>query len=281
MQTEYESMLILSGNICSELLSASLSFEIIQKNKTQPKANSFIGLPSVISRINPAVTAEGEKLKFLISYKPGYFSELEYASIVFSKEIQSCYEIRVQNETISSGETQFSAINIRLSEEGSEKLELEFVSKQSEELDKLIDLSDSLSGNIDEYEKKIDELNQIISSKIQIKSNNELEISRLNNEIENIRKTTEELENLKIQKEKLEKDIENREEILTKSKEYSDRLAVYGDIMEFYKNEDGCASAFDKINNITRELNEIRDYLDLVIRKRAEKADEINDELNI
>ncbi len=281
MLTDYECMLILSGNICSELLSASLSFDILQKSNTDPKANCFIGIPSVLSKINPGTSPEGDKLKFLISYKPGIFSDLEYAAICFSKEVTCNYEIRVKNEITESGEARFSMIKISLQNETPEKIDLEFISDNGEEADKLNDLSESLHKENDLYENKINELNKIISDEIQEKAKNELEISKLNAEIENIRKTTHELENLRIQKDKIEKDIENREDILLKTKDYSNKLSVYGEILDFYKNEDGYASAGDKLIKISHELNEIREYLDSIIKIRTAEADKLNDELNI
>ena len=281
MITDPECMLILSGNICSELLSASLSFDILQKSNTDPKANCFIGIPSVISKINPGTSPEGDKLKFLISYKPGTFSKLEYAAVYFSKEVSCYYEIRVKNETVSSGEAQFSVIKLSIPDDNMEKIELEFISKQSEEADKLTCLSDSIHSENLEYENRINELNQIISNEIQEKSKNELEISKLNAQIENIRKTTSELDSLRTQKEKLEKDIENKDDILNKTKDFSDKLSVYGDILDFYKNEDGFASASDKITKIAHELDEIREYMDLIIKKRTSEADKLNDELNL
>lgn len=281
MLADHECMLILGGNICSELLSASLSFDILQKCNTDPKANCFIGLPSVISKINPGTSSDGDKLKFLVSYKPGTFSSLEYAAISFSKEVSCCYEIRVKNETAASGEAQFSVIKMSIPDDNNEKINLEFISKQSEEADKLKCLSESILCENRQYEIKIEELNQLISKEIQEKSKNELEISKLNAEIENIRKTTTELDSLRNQKEKLEKDIADKDDILLKTKNFSDKLSVYGDILDFYKNEDGYASASDKIVRISHELDEIREYMDIIIRKRTSEAEKINDELNI
>ncbi len=281
MLTDSECMLILSGNICNELLSASLSFDILQKSSTDPRSNCFIGTPSIISKINPGTSPEGDKLKFLISYKPGTFSDLEYAAVLFSKEISCSYEIRVKNETATSGEAQFSVIKISIPDNNPGKAEIEFISDQSEEADNLLDLSESIRGENRQYEDKINELNMLISNEMLEKSKNELEISKLNAEIENIRKTTTELDSLRTQKEKLEKDISNSDDILFKTKDYSDKLSVYSDILDFYKNEDGYASASDKITRISRELDEIREYMDIIIKKRASEADKLNDELNI
>lgn len=283
MLIDYESIIILDGQICSDIVSGKVTADIFQCTKIKnADENSFIKNNSVIQCISSS-----DKLKFSVMYKtvPSLF--LSEAKVVFSSGAECGYEIRCHNETIADGTCIMNGFSINPSETDG-KLDFVFIKEEEEKTDVFINETEMIMSENILSENELNELERKLSEE---KEKNR-EILARKNEI------LSELENLKSEVSMLENsldeydDIKSRYAVLKENSKENDlnsekiqkvvkQLECFNDILSYYKNEDGYISVADKISMIIQDAEIVKEHISEFASKRKQETESILDELDI
>ena len=287
MLIDYESIIILNESVCSDFIEGDINFEIFQSmSPLMPKPNCFIQNSSAIQYINPMLSGKEGKLKFSISYKINELSSLKYAAVVFNKNINCTAEIRIKNEVITNGKTEFRILKLVPVPE-SEKLELSFISMKSENDDiseqirMLDEQKENYSQEISELKIKLsDEKEEAMRLSTQ-KSSLEEELLHTRAEVEKILSEQNELDDLTRKRETLRHNLQEAAKNNERASELSQQLSYYSDILMYYKSNEGYQTITDKINELENEISNIQQHISVFAQKRNEQIEQITDQLNI
>lgn len=282
MLIDYESIIILDGQVCSDIVSGKITADILQCTKIKnADENSFIKNNSVIQCISSS-----DKLKFSVMYKtvPSLF--LSEASVVFSCGVECGYEIRCHNETIADGTCIMNGFRIKPSEtEG--KLDFVFI-KEDVKTDVFKNETEVIISENIQSENELNELEQKLSEE---KERNREILMRKNeilSQLENLKSEVSMLENSLTEYE----DIKSRYVILKENSKENDlnsdkiqkvrkQLECFNDILSYYKNEDGYISVADKISMMIQDAERVREHISELASKRNQETESILDELDI
>ncbi len=280
-----ESIIILNSGICESFLEGELSFEITQSiESSESTPNHFIQIPSVIQCVNPSVSDASGKLKFSVVNKQADTYDLKYASVIFSHKISAVYEIRGK-ERSEDGECSFDVIKIWY-DKNTENLCLDFIDKSDDEnlyIDK-DDISNSISEENNELESDIDNFKELINKNkrlLEQKSQIQKEFEDLVRKVENLENMSCEIADLNMRKEKLERDKSENSENLEKADKLKSELSYYDDILEYYRNDKGYDTVFQKLSKVAEEIEEIKNHISMLAQNRADEIMQIDDKLNI
>ncbi len=287
MLINYESIIILNESVCSDFIDGDIKFKVFQSmTPLIPKPNCFIQNSSAIQYINPMLNEKEGKLKFSVSYKPNELSSLQYAAIVFNKNICCTAEIRIKNEVLTNEETTFRIIKLVPLPE-SEKLELIFVPEDnnddiiSEQIQILSEQNIRNNNDISELEKILydekEKACKLSNQKTELMQN----IASTKVEIENILSAQNELNDLEDKRETVRHNFEEASTNIQNAEELNRQLSYYNDILIFYKNDEGYQTISEKINELKNDISIIEQHISEFVQKRNDQIDQIADQLNI
>lgn len=288
MLIDNESIIILGGEVCKELLLETLKLETVQSTETDsPKENCFIRNSSVIQCINPSVNDGNGKLKLSVMYKPAGSGRLKYAAVIFSHEVKCIYEIRSKNETAVQGECSAAAIKITPSDEP-DKLSLEFIVGDEMRSDSMISEINALDEENISVQSEINSLEDELAGKkmqnaelLSRKDDIAEKLEAIKNEIEELSVNLNEFHDITNRRDTLKKNFEENSENYHKAMELKEQLSVYSDILDYYKTDDGFKTVSERLAEIVSEIGHIENDIAFLAEKRADETKNIADELNI
>lgn len=288
MLIDNESMIILEGNICSDLVSGNISVETSQNIVIHNAAeNSFIRNNPVIQCISPAFSDGSGKLKISVMNREIASADFKSASLKFSRECECRYEVRCQNQTVADGECIFSEMRVLPSDtEG--KLELEFVSESAETDEKMISDFETVSMENKSETDEITTLEQNLVSELEKKQMLDIRKKELNIQIDQLRSEVEsmnaefsEYSQLISKHEILKKNLEEISENIERISRIKKQLDVYDDILQYYKTENGYSDASESIRELIAGVEKTENYISELAQRRSKETDSISDELNM